>query len=124
MRTKDARSQMPTEFFDWLDEKEADLLLNDRQLSLSAGLASSVISKARSGIQAISWDACDRIARALNVPSETVFRLAGLLPTEKEFDPEIEEIMGLLEKLGEDDREDILKLLQTKAERLKKGKKK
>jgi len=69
----------PSPFADWLDEQLQPRKWSDYRLAKEAGVSHSVISKARAGIPP-RWDACYKIATALNVLPESVFRAAGLLP--------------------------------------------
>lgn len=72
-------------FIKWLDSLESQKRWTDYRLSAETGLSSSVFSKARQGILP-KWDALVRIAKAFDVPPETAFRKAGLLPPLPEAD--------------------------------------
>jgi hypothetical protein len=72
--------KLPDDFLPWLDSRLRDLDMNDLQLSQKAKVAKSVISKARSGVQGIGWDAGLAIAQAINIPPEVVLRRLALLP--------------------------------------------
>lgn len=110
------------EFFVWLDDWLSDQGISERELARRAGLSHSVISKARNGIQPIGYEACEKLSLAMNVPAETVFRLAGLLPSNGKSDPEGDELVEIFSQLDEDDQDDLLQLARTKVERLKKNK--
>ena len=66
-------------FAEWLDEQLQPRNWSDYRLAKEAGVSHSVISKARAGVPP-RWEACYKIATALNVLPESVFRAAGLLP--------------------------------------------
>lgn len=113
--------QHPPGFFLWLNERESLLGLNDNQLAIRAEISNSVISKAKSSVQPMGWDACDRLAKALGVPSEEFMRRAGLLPTPPQHDPEVEELVYIFRQLKGDDRRDMLDLALAKITRVKRG---
>lgn len=80
---------MPAEFWEWLNRELDNLSWSDRRLAEAAGLSNSVISRARTGTQAMSWDALAAIADALRQPRHYILQLAGLLPRVRgEPDPE------------------------------------
>lgn len=62
-------------------------------------------------------ETCLAIAHALNLPPETVFRAAGLLPPVDEDTEYQEEFFHLLSQLSPQERQEILDLLRFKAER-------
>jgi len=103
------------EFISWLDEELNLRGWNDSNLAKRAKLSQSVISKARSGIRPIKWEACISIADALKMPPEIVLRKAGLLPenTSQQSNPEIDELAHLFQQLSADDRKHILSIART-----------
>lgn len=93
-------------FILWIDEQIRHLGWSDRQLALHAGISPSVISKARSGLRPIGWEACIAIANALNLPPDLVLQKAGHLPTTEQA--EIGELSHIYQQLGSKDRKRIL----------------
>jgi transcriptional regulator with XRE-family HTH domain len=101
--------QTPDEFFKWLDIRMQDMGLNDQQLAKKAGIAPSVISKARSGYQGIGYDAACAIADALEIhPTVVMFRAKLLPPMTDGTSPESIEMNDLFSRLPLDEQEDLL----------------
>lgn len=102
------KENMPIEtvdtFLEWLDEQEAIKGWSDYRLAKKANIAPSVISRARSSGILPKWDACEAIAKALNVSTILVFRKAGLLPPGPPDDVVFEDWKFLLDQLSERDR--------------------
>ena len=93
--------KMPPEFWEWLDDQLRMQGLNDSRLAQRAGIAPSVISKARHGLQGIGYDACQAIAQALDASPAQVLTLGGLLEKEPapESSPAARELLRLWLKL-------------------------
>lgn len=108
MTTKPCQTER---FIFWIDEHLERLGWSDRQLALRAGIAPSVISKARSGLRPIGWEACLAIANALNLPPELVLQKAGHLPPTDQAD--ISELAHLFQQLGPEDRQRVLDIART-----------
>jgi transcriptional regulator with XRE-family HTH domain len=108
----------PESFFTWLEDMMAARDLNDRRLSMRAGISCSVLSKARTSAQPIGFEACLALAKALYVPATLVFQKAGLLPPAP-LPPsrEVSEFEFLFAELPEADQEDLLMLARLKAQR-------
>jgi hypothetical protein len=112
--------QTPPEFFEWLDARLRDADLTDYAVSQKAGIAHSVISKARSGVQGISWDAGLALALALDLPPEVVLKKLALLPTssdERQRGIVIDEMLHIFSNLSEANQEELLQLARIKVER-------
>ena len=103
-------------FIRFLDKELAARGWTDYQLAKRAGISPSVISRARTGTLP-KWEASERIAHAFQIPVETVFRMAALLPP-LSIDSEK---MGLLSyyfaKLDEEEQEEVLDFVQAKLRR-------
>jgi transcriptional regulator with XRE-family HTH domain len=102
-----------SEFVIWLDQELLQHGWSDHQLARRAGLSHSVISKARSGT-APKWEACEALARALDLPPEIVFRKAGLLTPLPSEPADLEEWRYLLFQLPERDRYELLQIARLK----------
>lgn len=87
----------PPAFFEWLDAILEERGMNDNQLSVKAGISNSVISKARSGYQAIGYEACRSIADALKVRESLVLQLAGHLKPDEDLGPTQQEWLSLID---------------------------
>jgi len=107
---------MQEKFFEWLEvEAQSRGLYNDRMIAKAADLSPSVLSKARTNYQAIGWEACIKIADALQVPHQVTLVLAGHIEAEdSEWDAQTEELVSAFSKLSKKDREEILLLLRYK----------
>lgn len=79
-------------------------------LARRAGMSTGALSNIMSGNRRPGPDACVAIARALSVPPEKVFRIAGLLPLlpGPEDDKSIGEIVELIKRLPPSQRKEVL----------------
>lgn len=104
-------------FSNWLLE-----ILNERNWSQSDLARASGLTRA-----AISYylgpkskkpdeDALKKIAHALKIPPETVFRAAGLLPEKPPKDELIDKIIYELDQLPEEERDEIYQYIQLRRE--------
>jgi transcriptional regulator with XRE-family HTH domain len=76
-----------------------------RELGRRAGLTSATISRVITGASRSGWEFCRKIAIALNVPPENVFRLADLLPPEPKETAALREMIHLFSQLSFHDQE-------------------
>jgi transcriptional regulator with XRE-family HTH domain len=68
------------DFIIWLNNELQDRGWSYNQAATRAGFASgATISMVATGRNAVTWEFCAGLARALNFPPEDVFRKAGLL---------------------------------------------
>lgn len=67
-------------FSEWLRKQLKDKRWRQADLARAANLDPAVISNLVNEIRGPGEDTCTAIARALDLPPETVFRAAGLLP--------------------------------------------
>ncbi|PKN93963.1 MAG: hypothetical protein CVU44_06055 [Chloroflexi bacterium HGW-Chloroflexi-6] len=90
-------------FSGWLlrELKVRDMSQSD--LARIAGLGSGTISNIVSGNRKVGQETLVKIAHALRLPDETVFRAAGLLPQVSEEDAKFKDWKYLLERLSERD---------------------
>jgi transcriptional regulator with XRE-family HTH domain len=106
---------MTPEFWEWFESCKAALdLTTDRQAARKAGIASSVISKARTGVQPIGYEALAQIAKAFKTPTATVFRLAGLLEKEEPLTPEKAAWAAVFDELTPMDQEELLAIMRVR----------
>ena len=87
--------------------------------SLSPGTTSAVIMPSATQSRIVL---CLSIANALELPPESIFRKAGLLPPNPDVDEEIEQILHEVEKLPKSDQEEVLAFIRMKRNLRKKGK--
>ncbi len=86
--------------------------MTQSDLSRLAGLGSGTISNIMNGTRKVGQDTLVKIAHALKLPSEIVFRAAGLLPPESKKDELISKIIFFAEKLSDQEKEDILEFVR------------
>lgn len=99
-------------FRDWLLNELKKRGWSQSELAKRAGLAPSTISNifnANKGLGEVSLSA---IAKALNVPTEIVFRAAGFLPKAHIMTEQKEEILYLFDKLSEQEKKDAIRYLR------------
>lgn len=121
MATKSKSKQMPGRFWEWLDQIERERDLTDSGVATMAGLARSVITKARNEQREIGVESLMKIADALGQPRWVVLQLVGVI-SEKEsapvLDAELAEAWG---RLSTADREEILAMIRVKVKRERAG---
>jgi len=106
---------MQEKLLSWLDENMASRgFTSDRQLCLAADLATSALSKTRTGVQPLGWKACAKIADAMGVSRQLVFELAELVDEQPEWDAEVTHVMNELLTLDEKDQAEIAALIRFK----------
>lgn len=112
---------MPGRFWEWLDQIERERDLTDSGVATMAGLARSVITKARNEQREIGVESLMKIADALGQPRWVVLQLVGVI-SEKEsapvLDAELAEAWG---RLSTADREEILAMIRVKVKRERAG---
>lgn len=100
-------------FMEWLQSELDKRNWSSYELTKRAGLSHSVMSKARLDKQPLGWEACAKIAKALDMPPEEVLRRAGYLPPVPTAEAELEELAHLFSQLSLDDRKRILSIART-----------
>jgi transcriptional regulator with XRE-family HTH domain len=97
-----------------------DRRLSQRALAIYADVASSTISRIMRGMSA-EPETLVKLANYLNVPVDTLYRKAGMLPTEEEHKQDIIRVIEhLLGRLPESDQQEILDLARIKVARIEK----
>lgn len=95
-------------FIDWLQQELQKRGWNQAELARRSGTTTAQISRIMTGEQSPGPEVGRKIARALRVPPEEVFRHAGLLPpTPKQLEG-AEELLYHYASLSEDDRKRLL----------------
>jgi len=98
-------------FKEWLLEEMGRREWSQADLARSADLNRAVINKLLNGQSSPSPATLEAIARAFKVPVESVYRLAGLLPSIPEPDSFIEEALHLLGQIKNPQRQATALLL-------------
>ena len=107
----------PMDFPEWLDEERDRFGWNRAELARRADLSPSTLSMIYSHKRGVGVDACKALAKALRLPEADVLRAAGLLAPDRAADPVIAELLGLVERLPADDRQDLIDLARAKLDR-------
>lgn len=100
-------------FGEWVLSELAVRRWSMRELARQTRVSESTISRIVSGKRNPSSRLSRRIAQALHVPPETVFREAGLLPDADEEAPGVKEALYLFRELPEDEQRRILLIMRT-----------
>ena len=86
-------------------------------LARAGGFNRATISLILSEDRSPGPEVCTGIAKAFKIPPESVFRIAGLLPPEPEYDAGFEEWKYLLSQLSVREREELYEIAMLKLER-------
>jgi len=109
---------------DWLKSELKKRGWSSRELAGRAGLSSGSIAHVLRGERGAGFDVCSGIARALELPPEEIYRLAGLLPRLEagtEADPTIQAVLDRLKYLTPEERQEALNLVDVVYRRKHKG---
>lgn len=99
------------DFLAWLDKELAERCLTDYKFAQLAHMSHSVISGIRKG-KIPNWESLLKIAKALKVDEVFVLRLAGLLSTPQDFDPDLELMKSACEQVPKHQRPTAVKVLR------------
>ena len=105
------------EFSDWLKAELERRKWKPTELARRAELDDGIISRALSGARVPSTKSLERIADALDVPVEEVFRQVGLLPPDEEEDQWVIRMSRRLERLPPELREIAEAMIKVLADR-------
>lgn len=103
-------------FSEWLLQEMNKANLSQADLARITGLSTGAISNLINQVRSPSPEALNKIAKALKLAPENVFRIAGLLPQELEKDYLTEEAEFLLSQLTELQRKQAVKFIRFLAE--------
>ena len=105
----------------WINQKLQERGWSQNQLAREAGLTKSQVSRIVNEKTPSNHEA-HSLGRALNVPPETIMRLAGQLPPSPNHNDKSDEMMQIFSGLADDDQDEILQMGRLKLERHKRGK--
>ena len=109
--------QMATiDFSDWLFEELIKRGIKPAELARKAGLDKGIISRILNRERRPEPETLTSIARALRLPPEQIFRVAGLLPIDPKSDPLIEEGIHILRQLKGEDKEEAIRQLRLRVQ--------
>lgn len=110
---------MSDKLANYIRQRLNELDWSQNRLAKEAEISSAGMSKLMNGY-APSISMSKRLAKALNVETETILRLAGRLSAKRnEPNPEVDELVILFDQLDEADKDDILAMARLKAQRKK-----
>lgn len=92
----------------WLENELKNRGWKPADLANKADLSRGSLSNILNDMRKPGPEVCQRIADALEIPEEIIFREAGLLRTKPEMDANIEELLYLYRQLSEADRKRLL----------------
>ena len=96
------------EFSEWLTLQIQERDWSFREFARRADTTIGTVSRVINLHQDPTDDFCRGIARALNLPEETVFRRAGLLPPEPDNDADAKEALHLFRQMTPTQRQIML----------------
>ena len=102
-------------FSNWLFTQMQDRSWSQSDLARASGLTRQAIGRyLAEKTKTPDEFALQKIAHAFELPTETVYRAAGILPTKPETNEEIEQILHEVEKLNDHDRREVLAFIRMK----------
>ena len=117
--------KMNSSFSQWLIKNLNDRLWSQAELARRSGLSRTAISDVISGKANPGDVLCRAIAKAMQLPADDVFQIAGILPMKPNADQTVSEITHIYHELTDENRDDLLdyaRLRLQKQERDKNGK--
>lgn len=88
----------------WLQQEREKIGLSQAELARLSGLNRAVISKVENNASDPTPETLSAIARALRLPPETVFRIAGLLPPVPPNTEQTDELLYLFAQLPDNQK--------------------
>lgn len=95
-------------FSEWLQSEMESRNLSQSELARRAGLNRAVVNKIVNQISMPTPETIEALARGLKLPSEQVFRAAGLLPPVPPKRAQVDELDHLANLLGDDDLQEVI----------------
>ncbi len=115
---------MAKAFVDWLDDELRARDWTRAELARRAGINESSLSLIYSGGREPGRKICDGIAKAFKLPSDNVYRIAGILPMKPNNDETVTEIVHIYHLLNEDNKDDLLDYAKNRLSKQERGDKK
>jgi len=100
-------------FVRWLEKEMGDRRWKPADLARAAGVHTATVTRILNGDRQVGPDVCRDIARALKLPADWVFRVAGLLPPlpGTEDDLTLKEINEIAKNLSPEERREAREYL-------------
>jgi len=99
-------------FRDWLLLTLEEKGWSQSTLARAAGVSPAAISDALSGRRGVGKSLATKIARALRLPPEEVFRIAGILPPSITKTELIDRIINEINDLPPEEKSDVIEYIQ------------
>jgi transcriptional regulator with XRE-family HTH domain len=111
------------DFVKWLEEEMAARHWRTADLATAAGLYHGTLAKVLNGDRRAGPEVCLAIAKALNIPADSVFRRAGLLPElpGTDRDPTLQETMDVMKNMTPEERLEVLQYALFRFQKRTKG---
>ena len=106
-------------FSGWLSSQMKERDWSQSDLSRASGISRSIISKMVNGDTKPVPETLESLARGLRLPTETVYRAAGLLPPVAERRAKLEELALVAGDLDDDEIEDLIDIAKMRAKKRK-----
>lgn len=103
---------MTDDLVTWITEELEQRGWSFRELGRRAGISHATISNIVSGQSRPGLDFCSSVARAFNVPAETVLRRAGLLQARSDTTPDLRELTFLYDQLEPTEQANVLRMIR------------
>jgi transcriptional regulator with XRE-family HTH domain len=112
--------QNTSTFTDWLLAEMEQRGWSQSDLARHAKVSNAAISDIFSGRRNIGKNLATALADGLDLPIQTVFRAAGLLPPDKKVNEEIEQIVHEAERMNRDEQLELLSYIRWRNNQRKK----
>jgi transcriptional regulator with XRE-family HTH domain len=99
---------MEKNFIAWLEGMLKKENWTRAELARRANINQSTLSMIYNGYREPGNDVCYAIAAAFGIPTETVFRAAGILPNQPGTDEDFEELKHLFNQMTDEEQEEFL----------------
>jgi transcriptional regulator with XRE-family HTH domain len=108
-------------FSEWLVRRVEKKGISMTRFAIRAGVSKQVISKyLNDPPEKYDIDIMIRIAAALEIPPEEVFRAAGKFPDVSHLESQMDELQYLLSQMDDDNRDDVIAYARHRLERQEK----
>jgi transcriptional regulator with XRE-family HTH domain len=105
----------------WLQDILTQKGITQAELAKRSSITPAQISRLVSGARGPGKETCLSLARALNIPPETILRVAGFLPTDQTWTPSKDEWSYIFQQLSPDDQAEMLEIARMKLSRRRKA---
>ena len=109
------------EFREWFISQMVEKDLKQADIMRMTGLTRSAISQLANGIISPSSETCGKLAKALKLPVEEVYRKAGILKPVAKQTAQTEELLYLFEQFPDDEKADLITYMRIKLAMLEKA---